>query len=110
MNPRDLKMLIDKYYENISDYFNYKFLAPEQTINRYRDIMMSEQQYEKAFAFYELNMKSYPKSYRVFEPMGDFYRINVEGEKAIDYYRKFLSIQEINSVRRKLNLLLKEGN
>ncbi len=106
MSVQELMDVITKHFENISDHFNYTFLPPETSINRYGDIMMSVQQHEKAFALYDLNIQNYPNSFRVFDAMGDFYRAQSNKEKSIEFYQKSLSLQETDFIRRKLNNLL----
>ena len=65
---------ITMHFENISDHFGYTFLPPETTISRFGNIIMSEQQYDKASALYDLNVRNYPNSFRVYDAMGDCYR------------------------------------
>lgn len=106
MSVPELMSVITKHFENISDHFNYTFLPPEASINRYGDILMSVQQYEKAFALYDLNIKNYPNSFQAFDALGDFYRARTKKEMAIEFYQKSLILQETEIVRRKLNSLL----
>ncbi|MDQ1772775.1 tetratricopeptide repeat protein [Labilibaculum sp. A4] len=103
---QELMDTITMHFENISDHFGYTFLPPETTINRFGNIIMSEQQYDKASALYDLNVKNYPNSFRVYDAMGDCYRNLGKAEMAITFYEKSLEIEETENVQRKLNNLL----
>ncbi|BDD03988.1 alpha/beta hydrolase-fold protein [Aureibacter tunicatorum] len=105
MNVDDLMTVITNHFENIADHFNYSFPPPESSINRYGDIMLSVQQDDKAFALYNLNINNYPKSYRAYDAMGDFYRSQSNKEKATEFYKKSLSLHDTEVVRRKLDNL-----
>jgi hypothetical protein len=103
MSVQEIMDLITRHFEIISNHFGYTFLPPEMLINRYGDIMMSEDQYDKAFALFDMNINNYPESFRVYDAMGDFYRTQAKNEKAIPFYKRSLEIDETGSVRRKLS-------
>jgi predicted alpha/beta superfamily hydrolase len=106
MGVQELIDLITRHFENISDQYNYAFLPPETSVNRYADILLSEQQYDKASALYDMNIKNYPNSFRAYDAMGDFYRGQAKKEIAITFYEKSLEIEETENVTRKLNNLV----
>lgn len=106
MGVSEFMDLITTHFENVSDHFSYAFLPPEASINRYGDIMMSEQQYDKAYALYQMNVENHPNSFEVYDATGDYYRQRLEEEMAIKFYQKSLSTQETATVRRKLGNLL----
>lgn len=103
LETQQLMGLIIRHYENVSNHFGFPFLPPEATINRFGNIMMSEQEFEKAFAFYDLNVKNYPKRFQVFEVMGDYFTNRNDPQKAKEYYEKSLKIEQSDRVQRKLS-------
>ena len=109
MSVKELIDLITLHFKNISNHFGYAFLPPEVLINRYGDIVMYEKWYDKAFALYDMNINNYPKSFLVYDAMGDFYRIQGKNKKAIIFYEKSLEITEMENVRRKLNDILQSN-
>lgn len=66
--------------------------------------------YDKAFAFFKLNIDNYPKSENVFDSMGDFYVATNDKEKAIDYFRKALTLEANPDTKEKLDKLEQKNN
>ncbi|MFT6873024.1 MAG: putative alpha/beta superfamily hydrolase [Roseivirga sp.] len=103
MNTQELVDMLTKHYKNISDHFGYAYLPPERIINRFGEIEMNEKEYDKAFALYSLNINNYPRSFMVYDAMGDYYRAQNERNKTIEYYKRSLEIKETVRTRQKLN-------
>jgi uncharacterized protein len=62
---------------------------------------------DRAHYFFNLNMENYPSSFSAFDAMGEFYARKGDGQKAIEYYKKSLSIRETADTRQKLEKLIK---
>jgi predicted alpha/beta superfamily hydrolase len=98
----------EKHYEDVSRHFGFKYNVPEAIINQLGYSAMSQKKMKEAEELFKMNIANYPTSYNVYDSMGDFYAAKGEKEKAIEYYKKALSIKEFAESRNKLNSLLKK--
>ena len=96
---------VSDHYHNVSKEMGYTVLPPESYINNLGYAFMQNKMNEKAFAFFEMNVENYPKSENVYDSMGDFYVATGDKEKAIDYFRKALTIQDNADTKQKLQKL-----
>ena len=55
-----------------------------------------------------LKIKNYPNSYNVYDSMGEFLEAQGNKQKAIELYKKALSIREFPVTRERLERLLNE--
>ena len=69
---------------------------------------LQQKQYNKAGKFFKMNVDNYPKSYNVFDSYGDYFMAIGNKSKAIEYFKKALSLKENAESRNKLNKLLEE--
>ncbi len=60
---------------------------------------------EKAYEFFKLNMDNYPASFVVYDSMGDYYVAKGEKEKAIELFKKALTLRDFPETRKKLEKL-----
>lgn len=104
-NPEVVLAEIQSHYDNISKQMGYKVALPEGMINNF-GISLITRIPKTAFAFLQLNIKNYPNSYNVYDSMGDYYDAAKDKTKAIEYYRKALTLKEFPDTRSKLNKLL----
>jgi uncharacterized protein len=93
------------HYQLVSKEMGYTMLPPESFINNLGYAFMQNKMNEKAFAFFDMNITNYPKSGNVYDSMGDFYVSTGEKEKAIDFFRRALAIQDNANTRQKLQKL-----
>lgn len=93
-------------YQKISTIFGYEVKPPETEINMYGYRFIQRKQFKKAEGFFKLNMSNYPESFNVYDSYGDFYVAMGDKAKAIEKFRKALSIKENIDTRNKLNKLL----
>lgn len=93
---------IKKHYDNISAHFGFRVAVPESMVNElgYQELAMKR--YAAAEALFKLNTDNYPESFNVFDSFGDFYAATGNKPKAIENYRKALSIKEFPDTRKKL--------
>lgn len=101
---------LKNHYQVLSSKMGYTILPPETLVNQFGYGCLNRELYDKAEAFFKLNIKNYPKNSNVYDSIGDYYvKIN-ENDKAIAAYQKALKTGNGNMYSRdKLNaLLLKE--
>ena len=99
---------VTDHYQIVSREMGYTVIPPESYINNLGYGFLQNKQNEKAFAFFDMNIRNYPKSGNVYDSMGDFYVATGDKEKAIDYFRKALSVHENADTRQKLQTLEKK--
>jgi predicted alpha/beta superfamily hydrolase len=59
-------------------------------------------QFKQAEDFFKLNVSNYPKNYMVYDSLGDLYAVNGEKEKAIENYKKSISLNKDSVSKNKL--------
>lgn len=69
---------------------------------------MAIKHYQKAFAFFKMNIDNYPASANAYDSMGDFYVELNDKTNAIATYQKALSLKEITDTKKKLGKLQAE--
>ncbi len=102
-----LDTMISEHYKNVSKHFGYTVKPPEDFINSMGYQFLQLKQYNKAEGMFKMNVENYPESSNVFDSMGDFYDATGNKQKAIEYYKKALTIKEVPDTRKKLEKLLK---
>ena len=101
----DMVKQIDANYSSLSKKLGYKILPSEFTINSCGNILMQNGKPDLALPLLEYNIRNYPQSFNVYDSMGDCYAKLKNTVKAIEYYKKALSIKEFKMTRNKLNKL-----
>lgn len=89
-------------YDNMSKYFGYSVKPPESMVNYLGYTYLTLKQFDRAFGLLNLNITNYPDSWAAYNYMGNYYRDRADTSRAIDYYRKALSVKEVPVVRQKL--------
>lgn len=100
--------LFEKHYAKVSALLGYKVSPPEQRINAMGYMMMRNDKLDKAYDFFNLNIENFPASFVVFDSMGDYYVAKGEKEKAIEHFKKALTLREFPETRKKLEKLASE--
>lgn len=99
---------IQKHYkEDVSALFGYEVKPKEPEVNGLGYQFLGMQQFDKAAAFFKMNVENYPESFNAWDSYGDYYSAIKNKESAIECYRKSLSIREVAGTRRKLEELIK---
>lgn len=97
--------LISSRYKTIADKMGIAIPPPEPVINSYGYNFLQQKEYDKAFAFFKMNIDNYPGSANVYDSMGDYYLDRADKAKAKEYFLKAISIKEFPETRKKLNEL-----
>jgi len=97
--------IFEKHYKNISEKLGYRMTPPEGLINNQGYIWLQRKIYDKAYAYFKLNVESYPTSFNVYDSIADYYIATGDTEKAIESLEKELSIKDKPEVRTRLGKL-----
>ena len=108
-NP-DFKLdsLLVAHYKNVSENMGYIVKPGESQINNLGYQMMGAKQLAKAETLFKLNTTNYPESANCYDSLGDLYLEKGDKAKAIETFKKALTLQAIPETKEKLEKLLKE--
>lgn len=102
----DLKTLLTKHYQNVSERIGYPVKPSENQVNNFAYAMLRAKQWQKAKALFELNVANYPNSANTYDSIGDYYLESGNKAKALESFKRALQLAEIPETRSKLNALL----
>ncbi len=91
--------LLDKLKNHYAD---YKTVPPDSKANDIGYWALYLKQFKKAEELLKYNVGRFPKSYKVYVAMGDYYAAIDDKPNAITNYKKSLAIEEIKDIRKKL--------
>jgi len=91
---------IVNHHTKISNVFKTKTNPDEGFINYLGYHRMEIKEFKQAEEFFTLNVVNYPNSYGVFDSLGDFYAVTGVKNKAIENYKKSISLDK-NSISKK---------
>jgi predicted alpha/beta superfamily hydrolase len=108
-NP-DFKLdsLLVAHYKNVSENMGYIVKPGENQINNLGYQMMGAKQLTKAETLFKLNTTNYPESANCYDSLGDLYLERGDKTKAIETFKKALTLKAIPETKEKLEKLLKE--
>ncbi|MDP4151417.1 MAG: alpha/beta hydrolase-fold protein [Bacteroidota bacterium] len=84
--------LITAHYRLMTERMGYAILPPQGLVNSLAHNFLQNKMPDKAFAFFTLNIRNYPKSVDAYANMGDYYVAKADKRKALEYYNKALVI------------------
>ncbi|AMM50454.1 hypothetical protein TH61_03615 [Rufibacter sp. DG15C] len=96
---------IKNHYRAVSAMLQYPVLPDMTTVNTLGYISLSEKRYDKAYQFFQLNLENYPAVGNLYDSMGDYYVAVGNKKKAMEAFKKALSLEEVAETRRKLKSL-----
>lgn len=106
-NP-DFKLdsLLVAHYKNVSEQIGYNIKPGESQVNNLGYKMMGKKQFIKAETLFMLNIINYPQSGNCYDSLGDLYLETGNKTKAIESYKKALTLKAIPETKEKLEKLL----
>ncbi|WP_428331168.1 alpha/beta hydrolase-fold protein [Mucilaginibacter sp.] len=99
----DVGAVLLAHYAAISKHMGYQVLPPQSILHDMGYNFMEINLPDRALAVFEMNIKYYPKSYLVYDSMGDYYDMKKDKEQAIMYYKKSIALKDNLETRNKLN-------
>lgn len=112
LNNPDFKLdsVLFAHYKKVSEQMGYNIIPSESQVNRLGYQMMGTNQFTKAENLFKLNIANNPKSANCYDSLGDLYIKTGNKLKAIESFKKALTLKEIPESREKLEKLLHEKN
>lgn len=90
------------HYADISRHMGYTVSPPEVMVNNIAYDLLDRKQYDRSFYFFDLNVRNYPKSFNVYDSMGDYWLARGDKEKAGENFKQALALRENPDTRKKL--------
>lgn len=103
-----LDSLLVTHYINVSAQIGYLIKPDESQVNGLGYYMLNQKQFTKAEALFTLNIINYPETANCYDGLGDLYLAKGDKFKAIENFKKALSLKFIPETKQKLDTLLKE--
>lgn len=103
-----LDSLFVTHYNKVSQQIGYLIKPDESQVNGLGYYMLSQKQFIKAEALFKLNIANYPETANCYDGLGDLYLAKGDKLKAIESFKKTLSLKFIPETKQKLEALLKE--
>jgi tetratricopeptide (TPR) repeat protein len=105
-----LDSLLVTHYNNVSEQTGYLIKPDENQVNSLGYYMLKQKQFNKAEALFKLNITNYPERANCYDGLGDLYLAKGDKLKAIESFKKTLSLKAIPETKQKLETLLEEKN
>jgi len=103
-----LDSLLVTHYNDVSEQIGYLIQPDENQVNNLAYQMLKQKQFMKAEALFKLNITNYPETANCYDGLGDFYLAKGDHLKAIESFKKTLSLKIIPETKQKLETLLNE--
>ena len=103
-----LDSLFVTHYDNVSKQIGYTVKPEESQVNGLAYYMLSQKQFTKAEALFKLNIANYAETANCYDGLGDLYLAKGDKAKAIESFKKTLTLKLIPETKAKLEKLLKE--
>ena len=97
--------LLAGHYAAISRRMGYTVAPPEIFVNNLGYGLLEQHQLDRAFYYFDLNVRNYPLSFNVYDSMGDYWLARGDKGKAAKSFKKALSLRENPDTRKKLEAL-----
>lgn len=88
----ELVEIVNKHYAKVSTKMACQFYPNEELINSIAYYFSRNNEPEKGYAFFNLNIQNYPKSFNAHDSMGDYYVMQQDWPNAIKYFEIALSL------------------
>ncbi|WP_313998944.1 alpha/beta hydrolase-fold protein [Xanthocytophaga flava] len=109
-NPNfNIDSVLVAHYKKVSDNMGYSVKPDESQVNNLGYQMIGKKQYKKAERLFKLNVTNYPSSANCYDSLGDLYLETGEKNKAIEAFKKALTLKEIPETKEKLERILNEA-
>jgi predicted alpha/beta superfamily hydrolase len=96
---------IESHYDTVSAHIGFKVYPPENYVNQLAYQASGTKHHSEAEYLALLNTTNYPTSANAFDTLGDIYNAEGNKEKAMESYKKALTITDLPDTRKKLEKL-----
>ncbi len=97
LNPAKISYQdIEKHYKKLSEEFGYEINPTEDFLNQSGYQQLNRKHIKEAIEIFKQNIKAHPKSFNVYDSMGEAYMINGQKDLAIENYEKSITINPEN--------------
>lgn len=103
-----LDSLLVTHYNSVVEQIGYLIKPDESLVNNLGYYMLRQKQFIRAEALFKLNISNYPETANCYDGLGDLYLAKGDKLKAIESFKKTLSLKVIPETKQKLETLLKE--
>lgn len=87
----------------------YSFsLANENDMNTYGYQLLGQNKVDEAIEIFKKNVKDYPKSWNVYDSLGEGYAVKGDNKKAIEYYSKALNMVKDENQKQRIRSILEK--
>lgn len=93
------------HFANLSQKMGYQIKPDEMEINYMGYDFLGRKIYKTAESLFKLNVENHPESYNVYDSYGDYFSAIGDKAKAIEQFKKALSLKENPDTQKKLNKL-----
>ena len=93
------------HFKNISKQMGYTVVPSPGLVNNLGYTCMALKKWDKAAAFFKMNIDNYPLDANGYDSMGDFFEATGNTKKAIDYFTKALTLGNDEGTKQKLEHL-----
>ncbi|QMU29086.1 alpha/beta hydrolase-fold protein [Adhaeribacter radiodurans] len=100
--------VLETHYKKVSENMGYVVKPGESQVNRLGYQMLGTKQYKKAENLFKLNIANNPSSGNCYDSLGDLYLETGNKSKAIETFKKALTLQALPETKEKLNKLLND--
>lgn len=101
-----LDALLVAHYKSVSEQMGYPVKPDESLINNLGYQMMNKKQFKKAETLFKLNIANNPGSGNCYDSLGDLYLNTGNKAKAIETFKKALTLAAIPETKEKLQKLI----
>ncbi|PJJ61007.1 hypothetical protein CLV45_2444 [Hymenobacter chitinivorans DSM 11115] len=103
-----LESLLVAHYKRVSEQMGYTVKPSESQVNNLGYQMLRTKQFKKAESLFKLNVANNPSSANCYDSLGDFYLETGLKAKAVECFKKALTLQVIPETKVKLEALLND--
>jgi predicted alpha/beta superfamily hydrolase len=103
-----LESILVAHYKNVSEHMGYIIKPGESQVNNLGYQMLGTKQFTKAETLFKLNISNNPYSGNCYDSLGDLYLETGDKTKAIESFKKALTLKAIPETKEKLEKLLNE--
>jgi predicted alpha/beta superfamily hydrolase len=108
-NPNfKIDSILVAHYKNVSEHMGYIIKPGESQVNNLGYQMLGTKQFTKAETLFKLNIANNPYSGNCYDSLGDLYLETGDKTKAIESFKKALTLKAIPETKEKLEKLLNE--